>query len=89
MVRLAASVFSTGIRSVWEVKGGGVLVGLGSSARPLSRTVQWVGTKQHNRELLDWPGSARVLRPAEVKSTATVYTRELAFLRAQVEENLD
>lgn len=64
-------------------------MGLGSSARPLSRTVQWAGTKQHNRELLDWPGSARVLRPAKVKSTAPVYTRELAFLPAQVEESLD
>lgn len=55
-------------------------MGLGSSARLLSRTVQWAGTKQHNRELLDWPGSARVLRLAKVKSTAPVYTRELAFL---------
>lgn len=89
-VCVAASVFSSGC--VWEVgRGAGVFTGGSGQLSPSSEQDGAMGRNKAARwgSGLIGPASARVLRPATVKSPAPVYTRELAFLRAQEEESLD
>lgn len=64
-----------------EKEGGRVLVvEMGGAAHLQSRTVQWAGTMQLDRGLLDWPSPARAPGPAKTQGTAPVQTRELAAL---------